>query len=381
MNDPIIYKGRGYPEMYDDLMDFMNYVFGFNGDSSDFKKLLPKIYNKDCDPCYNNYVVTENGKLKAAIGAYDSVLNVNGEELKSRGIGNVAVHPYSRSKGYMIDCMNMALSDMIRDGVDFSILGGRRQRYGYFGYDHAGPQYNMAINSNNMRYIFRDAPLTEMEIRDVNADDTELLDKMFALHNTRPLRVNRSREKFFDIARSWRKPVRAILKDGEFIGYFCGDLCELTLTDRAYFNDVIRNYIRKYGDVHLNVAAWDNETYEAGMALCEHWDIGTCDMFNILNYKKVTGAFLKFKTTLDTLADGTLTLFIHGYAGDCKIKLTVENNTATVEDYDGECDFELSHMEAMQLLFGNYSPYTRKLAPAIRSWFPLPLYVESADHV
>jgi hypothetical protein len=61
MNDPILYKGRGYPEMYDDLMDFMNYVFGFNGNESDFKKLLPKLYNPDCDPCYNNYVVTENG--------------------------------------------------------------------------------------------------------------------------------------------------------------------------------------------------------------------------------------------------------------------------------------------------------------------------------
>lgn len=381
MTDPIIYKGRGYPEMYDDLMDFMNYVFGFNGNSSDFKKLLPKLYNKDCDPCYANYVVTENGKLKAAIGAFDSVLNVNGEELNCRGIGNVAVHPYSRSKGYMIDCMNMALSDMIRDGVDFSILGGRRQRYGYFGFDSVGKEYKISINSTNMRHIFRDVPLTELEIRDVKAEDTELLDKMFELHNTRPLRTNRSREKFFDIARSWRKPVRAILKDGAFIGYFCGDLCELTLVDMADFNDVIRNYIRSYGDVTMNIAAWDTAMIEAAMAICEYTEIGTCDMFNIFNYKKFTGAFLRFKTTLETLANGTLTLFIHGYAGDCKIKLTVKNNAATVEDYDGECDFELSHMEATQLLFGLHSPYTGKLNPAIRSWFPLPLYVESADHV
>ena len=31
MSDPILYKGRGTPDMYDDLMDFMNYVFGFDG--------------------------------------------------------------------------------------------------------------------------------------------------------------------------------------------------------------------------------------------------------------------------------------------------------------------------------------------------------------
>lgn len=381
MTDPIIYKGRGYPEMYDDLMDFMNYVFGFNGNSSDFKKLLPKLYNPECDPCHANYVVTENGKLKAAIGAFDSVLNVGGEELICRGIGNVAVHPYSRSKGYMIDCMNMALSDMIRDGVDYSILGGQRQRYGYFGFDAIGPEYHVSINPTNLRHIFRDVPFTELEIRDVNADDAELLDKMYALHNTRPEHTVRPREKFFDIARSWRAPVRAILKNGEFIGYFVSDLKELTLVNMDDFNDVIRNYVQKYGKVNMSIPAWDNAAIEAAMKLCEYSEIGTCDMFNIFNYKKVVGALLKFKTTVEEIADGTLTLFIHGYAGDCKIKLTVENNTASVEDWDGECDFELEHKEAMQLIFGLHSPYTRKLSPAIRSWFPLPLYVESADHV
>lgn len=41
MADTIIYKGRGNAEMYDDYMDFINYVFGFNGNEQDFKKLLP----------------------------------------------------------------------------------------------------------------------------------------------------------------------------------------------------------------------------------------------------------------------------------------------------------------------------------------------------
>ncbi len=383
MSEPIIYKGRGYPELYDDLMDFMNYVFGFNGNSSDFKKLLPKLYARDCDPCYANYVVTEDGKLKAAIGAFDSVLNVNGEQLVCRGIGNVAVHPYSRSKGYMIDCMNMALSDMIRDGVDFSILGGRRQRYGYFGFDAIGAEYNVSINRTNMRHVFRNVPFTELEFVNVGADDTELLDKMFALHNTRPLHTERSREKFYDIARSWCKPVRAILKEGEFIGYFCGDLCELTLCDMSDFNDVIRNYINEYGDVTLDIAAWDKPLIEAAMAVCEGTEIGTCDMFNILNYKRFVGAFLRFKTSFEVIADGTLTLFIHGYAGDCKLCLNVCDNVATVTELDpaAECELELTHKEAEQLLFGLYSPYTSRLSPELRSWFPLPLYVENADHV
>ena len=99
MSDPILYKGRGTPDMYDDLMDFMNFVFGFDGNGEDFKKILPKLYDPERDPCRSNYVVTENGKLKAAIGAFDSKLSVGGEILPCRGIGNVAVHPYSRGNG------------------------------------------------------------------------------------------------------------------------------------------------------------------------------------------------------------------------------------------------------------------------------------------
>lgn len=381
MSDPIIYKGRGYPEMYDDLMDFMNYVFGFNGNGEDFKKLLPKLYNPECDPCHANYVVTENGKLKAAIGAFDSTLDVDGEQLHCRGIGNVAVHPYSRSKGYMIDCMNMALHDMIEDGVDYSILGGQRQRYGYFGFDAVGAEYNVEISGTTLRHSFRGVPFTELEIRDVKAGDTEIIEKMQKLHESRPLRTVRPLEKFFDVARSWLAPVRAIFKDGEFIGYFIKDLQELTLTDMSYFNDVVRNYVKNYGSVDISIPQWDHATLEAAMKICEGTDIGTCDMFNVFNYRHVTDAFLKFKTKIEKIADGTLTLFIHGYAGDCKIKLTVENGTASVEDYDGECELELEHKEAMQLLFGIYSPHVRTLKPEIRSWFPLPLYVEKADHV
>ena len=38
-----IYRGKGNAEQYDAFMDFINYVFGFNGNQKDFKKLLPKL--------------------------------------------------------------------------------------------------------------------------------------------------------------------------------------------------------------------------------------------------------------------------------------------------------------------------------------------------
>ena len=381
MSTPILYKGPGTPEMYDDLMDFLNYVFGFDGDDRDFIKLLPKCYDPSCDPCHANYVVTEDGKLKAAVGAYDSELSVNGEILKCRGIGNVAVHPRSRSKGYMKDCMGMALRDMIADGVDYSALGGQRQRYQHFGYERAGEEYAISVDRGNTRRAFEGVPLPEYELRDVNAADTELIGKMQALHAARPMRSLRSPEKFFDISRSWRTSVTAVLKEGEFRGYFVGDLQELSLLDPSELPDVVRNYVKQRGDVTVRVPGWETATVAAITAFGNAPSLHMCEMINIFNYPHMIETLLRFKASRTELGDGVLSLFIHGFAGDVKVRVAVEKNAVTVEKTAAECDLELGHLEAISFLLGLFSPYREALKPAVRTWFPLPFYMENADHV
>ena len=134
-----IYKGIGTDHCdHEDLIDFLNYVFGMNGFDSGFYRLLPKLYRPAFRPEDHNFIVTEDGKLRAAVGSYPIALSVAGHELSAAGIGNVAAHPFHRGKGYMKDCMNMAMRDAVEQGLDFAVLGGRRQRYSYFGFEPAG---------------------------------------------------------------------------------------------------------------------------------------------------------------------------------------------------------------------------------------------------
>ena len=56
------------------------------------------------------------------------------------------------------------------------------------------------------------------------------------------------------------------------------------------------------------------------------------------------------------MCDGTLTVLIHGFAGDEKLKITthaekIGGRYTTVEEYDGECELELSHRDAMAFFF------------------------------
>lgn len=376
-----IYRGKGTPDMLDDYIDFINLVFGFNGrGSDDFPNLLPKLYKPEYHPCENNYIVTEDGKLKAAIGAYDSVLDVAGVPLKMRGIGNVAVHPYARSKGYMIDCMNRALADMVADGCDLSMLGGQRQRYMYFSYDCGGPAYRFSITRTNLRHAFRDVPLTKLEFQPVR-EEGELLRQIVELHNTRPLKTVRAPEQFLDIARSWSSELYAITKEGTFRGYFISGLKELTLADNRLFDDVIRNYLQSRGDVTLELPMWNRALIDAAGRIAESVSCVNSEHFTIFHYRPVTEAFLRLKASFTPLADGTLTLLIHGYAGDERLKITVSEGRPSVEPWEGDVELELSHLDAFTLLFGLCSIKRDPLSPAVRGWFPLPLYIENADHV
>ena len=113
-----LYKGICPYEDEEKLIKMLDEVF-FADDPpetrTNFMELLPKLYKKQYNPAASNVVVKENGVLKAAVGGYASEVSAAGRRLRVYGIGNVAVSKDSRRKGYMIDCMNMALDIMKKE--------------------------------------------------------------------------------------------------------------------------------------------------------------------------------------------------------------------------------------------------------------------------
>ena len=175
MADVQIRRGKGLDVTYDDYMRFINEVFKFQTPESQFENLLPKLYQPHFAPQKSSYVVTEDSEIVAAVGAYDHQISVCGIDIPCRGIGNVAVSSRTRGKGYMKDCMSAALSDMQKEGIALSTLGGRRQRYQYFGYDKAGPSYTFSLVADNVRHTYGtlDAPFDTCFV--VTEKDTAVL--------------------------------------------------------------------------------------------------------------------------------------------------------------------------------------------------------------
>ncbi len=381
---------RGYDVAYDDLMSLIDLTFGFKTPETQFLGLLPKCYKPAYRPQDSNYVVVNDGRPVAAVGAYDHEVIIAGYRIPCRGIGNVAVHPEHRGLGYMKLTMETALDDMVKDGIALSTLGGRRQRYQYFSYDKCGVSHTFSISADNLRHTYGtpDAPLAARAVTDAG---DPLLDEIKALSDTGLFAPVRPRERFLDIAVNWHATLYAVTDpvDGAFAGYAIvepnGFVTEARVRRDADFMPLIRTIFAAVGQGSMTVRLPDHETAAlAALApVAEGVQTGCSMSYTVLNYALVMEATLALKARYTSLADGTLTVLIHGRAGDECLSITVKDNQPTVQKRppDTPADAEWSHLEAMNILFAPFSPLRNALNHIPQGWLPLPIWMYRADEV
>lgn len=381
-----IYRGKGNAEQYDAFMDFINYVFGFNGNQKDFKKLLPKLYRRELQPQMQNYIVTEDGNFRAAVGAYDHEIVVCGRRLPCRGIGNVAVHPYHRGQGYMKDCMNAALADMKRDGIVLSTLGGRRQRYNYFSYDKTGSMYQIHLVDDNMRHSFGATRTPAFAMREVFAGDVRALDDIAALLAAQIYVPVRAREELYPIMTTWHTRIFAAYSGEHFIGYAtCLDTTVrevMTVEDADFLPLICTLYDYLHAGTLIVCLPEFRQTYlRAIYRIGEGVSVTPNMSYTVLNYRAVLDAFFALKATYTALPDGDLPVLIHGFAGDEQLLLSVRDGVPCISETRLSPVLELSHPEALQLLFGPFCPDRLQLPAFARCWLPLPVWMYHVDEV
>ncbi len=217
MSDPIIQLQAGD---YDEAIRFLDAVFAEHR-PHDFSNMLPAIYRPTDEHMRCNYAVRKSGRLAAVVGVFPINWCVGGVALKVAGIGGVAVHPDSRGKGYMKLLMNHAVAEMRGAGYDLSYLGGRRQRYAYFGYEVAGCKYKLTFIRDNVRHALKDCPPVSFEPA---GEDLKTMARLKALHDAQDTYCDRPAETFDRYLKSWHyQPMIARSQSGEIAGYIAVD--------------------------------------------------------------------------------------------------------------------------------------------------------------
>jgi predicted N-acetyltransferase YhbS len=386
-------------EDYEDVIDLGNYVFSQAHMPHNFPLMLPKLFKKEYFMDGIHYLAREEGKIRAVIGAYPlkwefSDQGLSDVTLCGRGIGMVAVHPYSRSRGYMKELMNRALSDMRRDHMVFTCLTGHRQRYEYFGYGRTGSVYSFTCSETNIWHTLGQDLNTNLSLKIVESGDNALLDRIHAFHEAKPSRLHRQRERLFDILSSWEARILALTEGERFCGYIVykangaeQEITEINLTDLSRLPEVIGLFLRNGKAagmkpfVQVSVCPHETEKLTAFSRFAERYVQSTAYSFAVLDYVRFVEPFIKQKQQGYSLCEGSFVLQVEGGP---RFRLAVQKGAASVIETSDPPDLSLSCLDALHFLF---SPLASQTVPAVgksiflQSLLPLPLFYETPDGI
>lgn len=412
---------------YEELVDFINYVFSYSGESTDFPVLLPKLY-KNKDKIKYHHIIKVDNRIKGVVGAFPLTLSLLDEKVNVVGIGSVSAHPYSKGQGYMKELMNKAICEMKNENVDMSVLNGYRQRYEHFGYEPCGQHINFNILDLNINYKRDELINKGISIHLLDENDPNIVEKAYRFHSKKNVKIERKKEEFLYILKSWNCRIYSVFKNGEFIGYISsnnGFIEEIVIEDNNDLNFVIASYIKTFNhrEVNVRVPIYEREKISQFLKICENYSITKNNNFRIFNYEKIVRIMLKLKATYSNLEDGEYNIKIINY-GILKIKVhknnvevkKVEEKTYKAREYfhssgeetykdkealkssgeeiykdkkalnisEEEFYIELNDLEAMEFLFSpikSYFNFNKDIPNFLNSWLPLPLYIDNLDCV
>lgn len=383
-----IHMRRGDCEKRKEVLELLDTSFSFKMQDFSFEKLLPKLYKEEYKPAENNIVLDVNGEMRAAVGLYYNNITVCGETLKAGGIGNVACHPDYRENGYMRFCMAYCLDEMKQNMTDFAFLSGARQRYERYSFEPAGIRYRFFFNKNNVTRKHGKDKKSLFTAKLIKENDSEILSRIADIYSLREYKAERPKEKMYDILVSWQCKPYAVFGGDIFKGWFVLEpdgkkVTELFCENDGDIEETVICALETSGEneISFDVPPFEKELMKYLAENCEYYEINNPDQYTIFSYENVIRAFLKLKSTYQTLSDGECVLLIEGLKLPEQIKITVRDNEVTVSETDEKPDMALNHREAMMLVGSLYSEKRNKLKGECASWFPLPLFTYEQDNV
>ena len=122
-----------------ELMGFIDRIFrpGQPGRSI-MQGQYPHLFQNKPGFLHRYLLVRDQGEIVGHVAVHPLQVRLEDAVLEAGGIGQVAAHPEHRGEGIMSCLLEEAITRMRRKGYAISVLGGDRQRYGWFGWENGG---------------------------------------------------------------------------------------------------------------------------------------------------------------------------------------------------------------------------------------------------
>ena len=378
---------RLHEENYDELADFINMVFSQDLITVHFREDVPIAVGPSERKMNCQYVVREDGKIRAAVGSIPYTLMVGKEAFSVRVITNVATHYRHTGRGFMQTLLRAALSDMEKEGADLSILSGNRERYRYFGYETAGEEYFATFSAANIPHRKKRDGKHEYQFREVKREDDAAWERVTALYETVPMRYVRRREDLPDHVATWDSGVREIFRaDGSYAGYLIlrrrwqKEVEGILLRDPSELPEIMDSLLLAEALPHIDLGLnpFDRAVMRQAFESAETIHASQVCRMNLLRPERFLAACLNLKQELGgALPRGSLVL--EGCVGRFEI---VNDGAFTVRRTEEDADVFLPDHLFYPLFFGpcpQSAAQFPEIPGAFRSWFPVPFYIPRVD--
>lgn len=363
------------------VIDFIDLVFSQAARPHDFAALIPKVYGDGHDYSHIHAIALEDGEIRGCVAVLPFDMTIAGQKLRVGYLGSVSVHRLSRGAGHMKKLMQMQIDKAKADGLDMLVLGGQRQRYGYFGFSPVGGAYSYHVTATNVRHALKDVDASAFTFEPLAQGEGS--DYAYSLYQQQPVSGSRTADSFAEIALTFNAQGWLIKRSGANAGYLIASddrtgIRELVMEDATLVPAVIKAWMAAHAvrSVSFSAAPHDKTLNRTLAAFAEGYTIGQDGYTLCLNYQNTVRSWMALKNSVTPLTEGAICLGI----GDEAIRIAVKDGAVSVEATDAEAEVRLAPAEADQLLFGFnrfYAPEVECAIPA--DWFPLPLYIPTAD--
>ena len=177
---------RGSLSDADSVIELANECFPNDKDAGGILARWPHA----CYQVTNRFVMKDGDKVVSHVGYADQTMLIEGKEIKVAGLTLVSTWPTYRGQNLMTQLLNRSIQAMTEEGYAFSDLGGDMQRYGHFGWDNGGREWNFYITKRSLNDTNTPAGF---QVTQYQASSKEI-DAIIAIHDQEPLRMKRNRE-------------------------------------------------------------------------------------------------------------------------------------------------------------------------------------------
>jgi len=358
------------------IIDFIDLVFSQSARPHDFAALIPKVYGDAHNYSHIHAIALEDGDIRGCVAVLPVDMTIAGQQLHMGYLGSVSVHRLSRGAGHMKKTMQMQLEKAKADGLDLIVLGGQRQRYGYFGFYPAGHGYEYSVTQSNVRHALKDVDASAFTFEALESGEGS--EYAYALYQQQPVCGSRTAENFAELALTFESKGWLVLENGQKAGYLIASndgkgIREIVLEKPAQVPAVLKAWLalQQVRGLYVDAAPYNVTLNRTLAAFAEYYSLGQDGLVHCLNYANVIRCWMTLKNSISPLSEGMLRLGIDGET----IEIKVAGGVVSAEKTDAQADVSLTAEEAHYLLFSANRFYAPEASGIPADWFPLPLFI------